>query len=331
MARFCHAILVMLIVGAFSGNVQAQAWADKMFKDGLVHDFGTVPRGAQLFHRFTITNIYAVKMEITNIRSGCGCVSATAATKVLGPKESTTIDVSMDGRRFNGSKTVALYVTVGPEFVSTAELRVTAFSRSDVVFNPGQVTFGVVPQGQKAEQTVEVEYAGTQDWKITEVIAKDLPLDATIKEAYRKPGQIGYQLQVSLKADAKPGTLKEFVYLKTNDTTTPMLAVLVEGTIQSSLSVSPAILSLGTVKTEDTLTRRVVVKGSKPFQVIGVEGLGSGVELGANLSKEAAAVQTITFKCAIKQTGDFRKQLKIKTDAQDTPLTVTIEGIANEQ
>jgi len=329
MARFCHVIAMIAVLFVTGTEVRAQAWADKMFKDGLVHDFGVVPRGAQLFHKFTITNIYAVKMEITSIRSGCGCVSATSATKILEPKQSTTIDVSMDGRRFNGVKTVALYITVGPEFVSTAELRVTATSRSDVVFNPGQISFGVVSQGQKAEQYVEVEYAGALDWKVTEIVAKDLPVEASIKETYRKPGQVGYQLQVAMKPDTKPGTIKDFIYLKTNDPTSPMISVLVEGTVQSSLTVSPAILALGTVKTEDMLTRRVVVKGSKPFQILGVDGLGDGVELGGSLNKEPAPVQTITFKCAFRQSGDFRKQLMIKTDAQDSPLMVTIEGSAN--
>jgi hypothetical protein len=99
---------------------QQQPWAAKMFKDGLSHDFGSVPRGAQLFHRFTITNIYAVRMEITDVRSGCGCVTAAAATRVLEPRESTTIDVSMDAHRFIGHKTVAIRVSVGPEFISSA-------------------------------------------------------------------------------------------------------------------------------------------------------------------------------------------------------------------
>jgi len=319
--------LIALFLGMVSTNaVSAQAWADKMFKDGLVHDFGVVPKGAQLFHRFTITNIYSVKMEIVNIRSGCGCTSATSSVKVLEPRESATIDVTMDARRFSGSKTVIVYVTVGPEYVSTAEIRVTGNSRSDVVFNPGQVAFGVVSQGQKAEQTIEVEYAGTQNWQITEVISKDTPLEATFKESYRKPGQIGYQVSVTLKPDAPSGNLKEFIHLKTNDTGTPLLSVLVEATIQSSISVSPALLSLGTIKPEESLTRRVVVRASKPFKVLGVDGLGEGIELGTQPTSEASMVQTVTFKCSIKQEGQFKKQLKIKTDLQETPILVTIEG-----
>jgi hypothetical protein len=49
---------------------QPEAWAAKMFGPpvNLVHDFGTVPRGATLRHDFVMTNIYAVPIEIASIR-----------------------------------------------------------------------------------------------------------------------------------------------------------------------------------------------------------------------------------------------------------------------
>src|SRR5262249_34851338 len=154
----------------------AQGWAEKMFSDGTTHDFGTVPRGAQLSHRFTLTNIYAVRMEITGIQSGCGCVTATAEKRVLEPLEKTTLEVNMDARRFTGPKKVVVKVNVGPDDFSTAEITVLANSRSDVVFNPGEVNFGSIPRGQGATQIIEVEYAGAQKWEVTEIVAKDASL-----------------------------------------------------------------------------------------------------------------------------------------------------------
>lgn len=43
----------MRIIGMFlaffacQGGAFAQGWAEKMFREGLTHNFGTVPRGAQ--------------------------------------------------------------------------------------------------------------------------------------------------------------------------------------------------------------------------------------------------------------------------------------------
>jgi hypothetical protein len=337
--------LVALLAAAFtvSSSSAQQPWAEKMFKDGLNHDFGSVPHGAQLSHRFVVTNIYAVRMEITSVRSGCGCVTAKAAKVVLEPHETTTIDVSMDARRFTGAKTVGINVSVGPDYVSTAQLRVSANSRSDIVFNPGQVSFGAVTRGQTAQQVIDVEYAGVLDWQVTEASAKELPVEVKLEQLYRQRTQIrdqagfqqagfqvGYRLTVTLKNNAPLGALRGDLLLRTNDAASPLLPVLVEAMVQSSVTVSPPAHNLGAVKVGETVMRRVVVRGSgnKPFRVLGVEGLGDGIQLDAQPSATPAPVQVLTFKCVPTKPGDFKRELKIKTDLQDAPVVVTLDGSA---
>src|SRR5438105_1072836 len=75
---------------------QSTAWADKMFKETTSHDFGTVAHGAKLYHRFPMTNIWAIPIEITNVRSSCGCVTATLSTQALQPRETAFLDITMD-------------------------------------------------------------------------------------------------------------------------------------------------------------------------------------------------------------------------------------------
>jgi hypothetical protein len=265
-------------------------------------------------------------MEITNISSSCGCVTATAAKRVLEPREATTIDVSMDARRFTGVKKVDVKVTVGPEYVSTAELKINASSRADVVFNPGEVNFGSVTRGQTPTQTIDVEYAGALKWEVSEVVvAKDLPLTATVKEWYRRPGQVGYKVSVVLKGDVPAGPFKEYIYLKTNDPTSPTVPVLVESVVQAALKVTPSSFNLGNIKVGDILTRRVLVQGNKPFKVLSAEGTGDGITM-SDPAATAANVQTVTLKIALTKTGDFKREVKLKTDLQDAPVVVTIEG-----
>ena len=248
---------------------------------------------------------------------------------MLEPRETATIDVSMDAKCFNGPKTVGIRVTVGPEYTSSAELKITANSRSDIVFNPSQVSFGNVNAGDKPDQTVEIEYAGKLDFKISEVVAKDLPLDVSFEEAYRRPGQVGYKVKVVLKSNVSPGLFKEDIYLKTNDPASPMVPLLVEANIQAAVSLSANAFNLNKVKIGDTVTRRVVVRGNKAFKVLSVEGVGDGIEA-VDLSATAAAQQVVSFKCTFAKDGAFKRELKIKTDLQEAPLVVTIEGNATK-
>lgn len=323
-----NAILAVLLLVVSANSANAQGWAEKMFKE-TSHDFGVVPRGAQLFYRFPITNIYAVRMEITSISVGCGCVTATAVKRILEPRESTTLDVTMDASRFIGSKTVSVRVVVGPEHISSAELRVSANSRGDIVFNPGQIQFGQVSRGISPKLKMTVEYAGTQDWRINEVVVpRELPVDVTTVEEFRQPGQVRYRLEATLRGEAPAGNLKDFIYLKTNDPTAASVPLVVEANVVAALSVAPSSLNLGTIKVGERLTRRVVVKGTRAFlikEVAGVDVEGGNITLGTTTST-SSPLQTLTFACVFDKPGEVKREIKIKTDVQEAPLTVTIEA-----
>ena len=321
--------LVALLLGAAACPAQSASWADKMFKEGTSHDFGTVARGAQLFHRFPITNIYAVPLQLVDVRTSCGCATATPSTRLLQPREVGSIDVSMDGRRFTGPKSIHVSVTVGPEFTSTADLHVTATSRADVVFNPGQVTFGVVPQGGAPTQAIEVEYAGALDWRVTGVLTNGAPYDVTLEEMYRRPGQVGYRARFTLQAKAPAGALKHEVFLQTNDPASQLVPVLVEATVQATLTASPDTLKVPDLPVGSEMTRKVMVRGARPFRILAVDGGGGGVSVASPLPSPQPQVQhALLLKCQPDKLGDFKRELRVKTDLQEAPVTVTVEGKA---
>jgi uncharacterized protein DUF1573 len=319
-------VLAMLLAGAATLSAQNAEWADKLFaKAGTTHNFGNVPRGAVLSYRFPLTNIYAVPLEITGTRVSCGCVTVTPSASKLQPKESGYIDIVMDARRFTGAKTVSIYVTVGPQYTSTATLQVSANSRTDVVFNPGQVNFGVVAGGQTPAQTIDVEYAGTLDWRITGIAQHSYPLDVQTTELYRRTGQVGYRLQVTLKANAPGGAFKHELFLQTNDPASLLVPVLVEGTVQAPLSVAPAQVKLAPTPVGKEISTKVLVVGSKPFRVTSVEGLGDG--LTADLPPTADTKQIVTLKWRPTKAGDVKRELRFLTDIEGNPsATVTVEG-----
>jgi hypothetical protein len=252
-------------------------------------------------------------------------VTATPSTNVLQPRESGYLDVTMDAHRFTGPKTVTIYVTLGPQYISTAALTLSANSRVDVVFNPGQINLGVVPKGQKATQTIDVEYAGVLDWRVNEVDKSGSPLDVTLQQLYREPGRVGYRISTTLKVDAPAGLLKQELFLKTNDPASPLVPLLVEAVIQAPLTVKPASHKIDAIKVGETLTRKVNVIGGKPFKVLSIEGLGADVK--AEVPPNAAPVQTLTFTIQPTAAGEMRRQLQIRTDMPgQAPVSVIIEA-----
>ncbi len=325
--RYLGLALAALVGTATAASAQTTSWLDKMFQGQLTHNFGSVPHGAQLHHRFPMTNIWAVPLELTNVRVSCGCVTTTPSTRILQPRESGYLDITMDARRFTGPKTVTIYVTVGPQYTATSALQVSAHSRADIVFNPGQISFGVVPRGQTPVQVIDVEYAGVLDWRVHEVNRGTIPVDVTLEQLYREPGRVGYRLRATLKADAPAGLLKQELVLKTNDPASPLVPVLVEAMIQAPLTVKPSLLKLGSPKVGETVSRRVNVIGGKPFRIVAIDGLGDGIQ--AEIPPVPAPVQTVTFVYRPAQAGTLRRQFHIKTDLPGQgPVTVTIEANA---
>lgn len=101
------------------------AWANKLF-DETTKDFGNCPAGQILKHRFKITNIYNVPLEIIHVRVLSSCVAYSDSPKTLQPRETAYLEVTMDTTRFSGAKSVSVHVTFGSEYQSTAILTVKA-------------------------------------------------------------------------------------------------------------------------------------------------------------------------------------------------------------
>jgi len=329
--------LIAALLTTLPLSAQTGAWADKMFKGNTSFDFGTVARGAQMTHSFPLTNIYAVPLEITDIRGSCSCLSFTSSKKKLEPSEVGTIDINIDGRKLTDPKVYSytIYVTVGPQYVSTATLSLKVRPRLDVVFNPGDINFGTVPRGEGGVRSLDIDYAGTFDWQIQQVNKNDAqPFDVNFKQVFRKPpvlpasGHVRYQLEVKLKPDAPPGPFKQEVVLTTNDPATKLLTVLVSGTVQSALSVLPQRVVLGALKVGETKSYKVRVSGVRPFKIMGIDGEGDGLKV--NVQPKGTNQYELEVLFTPTKAGELRKQLVIRTDmgteTAEVPVTAVVSG-----
>ncbi len=322
---------LIVVVGIAPVNAQDQfGWAQQLLlvdgKPATDKDFGTVAKGAMLQHRIPVTNKYGVPLNI-QLGVSCDCVKVTSSKAILQPRETTTLDIEMDTRRFNGHKEVVIYFTVAnQQYFSTALVKVKANCRTDVAMNPGVVNFAIVPRGESRQSQISVEYAGVLDWRITDHPANDL-FDITVNEKYRQPGRVGYIVQMSLKADAPAGSYKQELLLPTNDPQTPNLPIPFELTVQSPLSVVPETARFGGARVGQTSDQKLFVRsGGKAFKIVSVEGLGDGMSIAEPLPTESKPVHIVTLKYAPTAAGPVNKKLKFRTDGGESlAATLTVD------
>ena len=351
------AIALSLTVGSFAqqpaapgpssqSSPQQNPWANKFFLPDIAsnreqaapavitHNFGEVPHGTICVQKFTITNIYDVPMQITEVRKSCTCLDYVPMLKTLKPNETADFTVTMNSGKFAGLNTQTFYVTFGPNFVSTAVIRVTATSRADVSINPGNVSFGVVPQGTRASQSLSIKYSGrSRDWKLTDVVPVQGPFEVKLNEVSRGgllKGGAEYQVDVTIKPSAASGPISEQISIKTNDATHPIVQLMVTGTITAPLEIAPNKIRLDPVPIGQSTGQRVSIRAAKPFKVLGVDGVGDGITvdlptLGA-MGAPMPNVQVITIKFDPTTPGTVSRVLRIRTDLEGGIATLPIEA-----
>ncbi len=308
-------------------------WANKFFtvedtQSVIVHDFGTVPHGTKLKHRFKVTNIYKVPIQITERPIvTCGCVEPADWSKVLQSKEEGFLDVTMDASRFVGAKAVTMQVKFGngANYRSTAIVQLRAFSRSDIMVNPGQIDFGQIAVGQKGSRSVEVVYNGTAKWEVQSGEVNDKLLDVKIDPIGGGRGtKPTYRVTASLKSDIVAGLLQEQIVLKTNDPANPLVTINVNATVLAPFEVSPKLVKFEELEVgKSSSTKRIIISANKKFRLEPFEpsdGVTVKVQSNTNL------MQIVELQFTPKTSGAFKRDIALKTDANEK-IVVAIEGV----
>jgi hypothetical protein len=269
-------------------------------------------------------------MEITEVRSSCGCTASKIGKRLLKTWEKAEIVATVDTRGFFGRKDSTLTVVFGGEFPAEVQLHVHAYIRSDIVVQPGSVQLGSVAEGSSARQKVTVSYAGRPDWEIAKVESQNPHLEAQlVKASVPITGQVTYDVVVTLKADAPAGYVHDFLILVTNDRRPEYSRVplAVEGVVVSPVGVTvrPSPLLLGVVTVGQTVTRQLVVQGKKPFRIVGVECSDKRLTCPVPSEEKPVHLLPVTFKAGT-ETGKLSVKIRIQTSlSSDKPLEVPVD------
>lgn len=307
-------LTLILFSTSLVGQVSAQEWAEKMF-NVLDHDFGTVARGADTVFRFEITNLYKQPMQITGVHSSCGCTSPTIENATIKTYEKGYLVAKFNTRTFVGRHGATLTVSFAPPYAAEVQVRVHGNIRSDVVFQPGAVQFGSVDEGTMNEQLISVNYAGRENWSIVDVTNDNNHFEVELQETFRGGGKVSYGLLIRLKDNLPPGYVKDQLTVITNDqrAESQRIPLYVEGRIIPEISVTPDTLVLGKVAAEDAVTKKVVVRGKKPFKITSVNCSDNCFTFSTdNQSKQLHLVE-ITFRPG-ETRGAVKVPVRITTD-----------------
>ena len=298
----------------------AQAWADKMF-EVRSHNFGTVARGSDTVYRFKFKNIYKETVHIAGVRTSCGCTTPSIEQDTLKTYETGTILARYNTHRFTGKRGATITVTIDKPYYAEVRLRVDGYIRSDIVFDPGAITFENIEQGTVSQQQVAVNYAGRTDWKIVDVRSASDYFEVELAEKSRGNGLVSYGLVVTLKENAPAGYLQEQLILVTNDRRSTRVPLHVDGRIKPGISITPEVLLLGDVRHGESVSRKLVVRGRQPFRIVGVHCDDECFTFKTDEKASKRHFVEVVFN-ADKPAGVVRKAIRIQTDQGDEHVAI---------
>ncbi len=256
---------------AEAGNVFGPNWANEMFSQQR-HDFGFVARGAETKQRVTIKNIYKQPVHISNIRTSCGCTAGAVNKNTIPSLETAELEITIDTKRFLGEKNTTVFVTFDSPMYAEVQFPIHVYIRSDIVLTPGLADFGRIPVGAGAAKDITIEYAGRPDWAITGIENNNSNVTADFKQLARQGQGATYQLSIAVAPDAPIGTIRNQIFLKTNDVKSPLVPVMIEATVEPDIIVTPAVVDLGMLRPgQQKQAPSVVIRGKKPFVIEKVE------------------------------------------------------------
>ena len=283
-------------------------------------------------HRFIVENIYEEDAHIKSLTSSCGCSSPQVNRDFLKTWEKAEVLVTLDTRGFLGRKDATIKIEFDKPFTAEVQLHVHAYIRSDIVVQPGAVSFGSVSQGEEAKQVVSISYAGRDDWRLAKLESTNPAIEATAVETHRSPGQVAYSMSVRLKPNAAPGYFRDQLTLVTNDydVRAAHVPVVVEGLVVAALSVQPSSLLMGVVQPGRPVTRNLVIQGRTPFRVLAVRPSDERFQCKLSDDSKTVHVLPVTFLAtgAKAAAGTVNAKLRIETDlsgASTVEVSVSVQ------
>ncbi len=148
---FRQLLRLMLAMGLFvpvlAQTASGQTWADKMF-EGKSHDFRIVGRGTKTEHHFDFTNLYEEDVHVQAVRTSCGCTTPSLTQDTLKTHETASVIATFNTNTFIGQKSATITVVFDRPTYAEVQLKVSGFIRTDITFDPPEVSYGELASGQ---------------------------------------------------------------------------------------------------------------------------------------------------------------------------------------
>lgn len=297
-----------------------------------IHDAGTVGRGKEVRHDFTIRNEGTAPLHIREVKPTCGCTVAEYDQEIA-PGGQGRVTAVVDTSSFRGP--IAKPVIVFTDDPKNPSLRLTIRAHVlpfvDVV--PGWVRYQHVRGAPSQRVTQNLWATGGRS---LEILGVESSLDAVATEFRRATRQElhpdgpdeQWLVEMTLASDAPIGPVVGSVVVRTDHPESSEVEIPVAGYVKPVVSVAPDAIRLGTFDRDETRRASLVVtdNGDEPIAIVGAESELEGLTAEVEERREGQYQILLTLAPGLPS-GPVNSLLEIRfEDEGREPMTVPISG-----
>jgi len=220
---------------------QPQA-APAIYSPAPEFEFGEQDNTTKVSHDFTIMNVGTAVLNITDVKSSCGCTIAEMKKKSLNPGEETTVSATFDLKGKQGPQTKAISVSSNDPKVPVYKLELRGTAVPAVLVEPNFLNFARVLGDTVEPQTVLIK-ANKSDVTINvqrvEVNSDEWAATHTVVTEGKE-----HQIVVNNVKPLTPGIAQAIVTVFTDDPKQPQIPIRIHAAVVGDLDVAPSQINL---------------------------------------------------------------------------------------
>ena len=207
------------------------------------HDFGKIEGGTIGKFDFVFTNPGTATLEVTDVRSSCGCTTTGAWSKKVEPGQRGTIPIEFNSEAFSGPihKTVTVTSNVPAQALTILDLKATVWRPIEV--NPPTAYFTPQAEGQTVVTKIVSIVNNTE--APLELSPPECGNNAFTAELKTLKAGKEFEVHISAKPPFRPGTVQGPITLKTSSKKLPVIVINGVVLVQSPITAMPPQLMLG--------------------------------------------------------------------------------------
>ena len=291
----------------------------RLVVDAAHHDFGKVPPGTKVTHRFLLTNAGDGPLNILKMESSCGCTTTLLGKARVAPGEATELEVTFNSAGLRGvaNKSVRVITDdpVAPDRLLTFQAEVLG---SVLVADP-DVRFEELVAGDRRKATVKLESGTGVPITVTDVTLSEAPW---LGVATREEGQnvfVDFELVGrDLPALKRAGTDTVIVHV-----TNPQPSVVklrVHWARRSPIQASPGHLAWAEPAGRALMaTVRVTQDEHQPFRILAVRTTNPLLKVAAFSRKASDRHRLNVVLAGSAPAGTYDERVILTLDRPDCP------------